>query len=465
VPDAAAFVRSLFGPPGGPAANHKELLEQAAAALADLLLRACARQDPTLERSLTPIRAFLRGPAPEAEKRRLLCHPLFIEGLHTLAPFSAELRRWHDSVAPTPAGQAVPAAQASLGNVALLLLLRADRRWQGEHDLCTDVLGRIGFPFCDWSLALKTDGGDCLASRAVRLRLDHDQASWRLGDTAETPFLEMSRDDCLRMLVDNDDPCDLQRLRYPNARVKPRLQRASPLGASNIRYDPVGFQDFQAHAGLTGGLVKRLLVAIRRDSPAIYRELCTFMHTIRGFEFPPSANGVVASFSDPTLPGVMGINVSYTPRHEPRVDPFCFTWIGHELGHTKDYLNDNILYGKGQALVHNPAESVGPIPRYGRSLAVRTLIQVPYVHLYEWALLMDFWEADFRGLPWRVSGDMVALGNDLAAEIEEAFALIEGRACLTALGVTAVGHFRALFAQALTRWRSVRSRGCHCHRA
>jgi hypothetical protein len=440
--------------------NAGTILSQAAAALADLFLRACSRGDPILEQSLAPIRVFLRGSAPAAEKRRLLCHPLFIEGLHTLAPFSAVLQHWHESVAtPDPPGPPLPATRACLGNVALVVQLRADRHWRGEQDLCTDVLGRIGFPFSDWSLALKTVREEPLASQAVRLMLDHDQACWRLADMAGMPFLIMSRADCVRMIAQNEDPLDLHQLCYPSSGVKPRLQRASPLGRSPIRYDPVAFQDFQAHAGLTGGLVKRLLAAIRRNAPPVYRELCAFIHSIRGFEFPLSSQGAVASFSDPTLPGVMGINVAYTPQHEPRLDPYCFTWIGHELGHTKDYLNDNILYGRGQALVDNPAEGAGLIPRYGRSLAVRTLIQVPYVHLYEWALLMDFWEAGFRGLPWPMSGDTAAVGDDLAAEIEEAFVLIEERANLTPLGVAALDHFRELFAQALARWQSVRARG------
>jgi hypothetical protein len=465
VPDAAALVHRLYGPPGRAATNTRELLDQAAAALADLLARACAEGDPALGRMLAPVRAFLHGAAPAAEKRRLLCHPLFIEGLHGLAPFSAELQRWHEGVTdprpPAPAGQEGPAALASLGNVALALLLRADRHWQGEHDLSTDVLGRVGFPFCDWSLALHTAQGDFLASRAVRLSLDPEQASWRLRDADEPPFLAMSRADCLRMLVENDDPADCRRLRYPNARLKPRLQRAVPLGRSPIRYDPVGFQDFQAHAGLTGGLVESLLAAIRRDAPTVYHELCAYIHTIRGFEFPRSAHGVVGSFSDPTLPGVIGINVSYTPQHEPCVDPFCFTWLGHELGHTKDYLNDNILYGSGQSLLQNAAERTGCIPRYGRPLAVRTLFQVPYVHLYEWALLMDFWEAGFRGLPWQVPGDVIAVGEDLAAEIEEAFALIEAVARLTPLGAAALCHFRDLYALALSRWNALRACGRH----
>ena len=58
----------------------------------------CGFKGKTLRRHLGPIRAFLRGPSPSRLKRRLLCHPRFIEGLHELAPFSPVLRRWHDSV-------------------------------------------------------------------------------------------------------------------------------------------------------------------------------------------------------------------------------------------------------------------------------------------------------------------------------------------------------------------------------
>src|SRR5262249_12900717 len=157
--------------------------------------------------------------------------------------------------------------------------------------------------------------------------------------------------------------------------------------------------------------------AIRLNSPAVYRELRAFLHTVRGFEFPRLATGVVASFSDPTLPGVMGVAVSYTERHEPCLDPLCFTWFGHEMGHTKAYLCETVLYWMSEALIRNAAEYTDPIPRYGRALALRTVIQLPYVHLYEWALLMDFWEAGFHGLPWRVPADAAEVGEDLAAEI------------------------------------------------
>ena len=90
---------------------------------------------------------------------------------------------------------------------------------------------------------------------------------------------------------------------------------------------------------------------------------------------------------------------------------------------------------------------------------MRTLFQVPYVHLYEWALLMDFWEAGFRGLPWSAPAGAAAVGDELAAEIKEAFALIRVRAKLTPLGEVALRHFRELYAVALARWRFVRSRG------
>jgi hypothetical protein len=450
----ATLVYRLFRPPGCPAADGDDLQRLAATAHAALLTRACADGGSALGQALAPLRAFLAGVAPAAAKRRLLCHPLLIEGLHALAPLSDALRHWHDSVAAaTPAAASAPAA---LGNVALALVLRADPNWCGEIDLCTDVLGRVGFPFCDWTLSLHTAGDELLANRVVRLTLGPAEACWRLADTDGPPFLVTSRADCLRMLVGNADPADRDQLQTPDAAVRPRLQQAGHFSRSAIRYDPVGFRD--GHAGLTGGLVGRVLAAIRRNSPAVHRELARLIHTVRGFEFPPAA-GVGASFSDPTLPGVMGVGLSYSTRDEPCLDPFCFTWFGHELGHTKDYLCDSVLYSQGQALVLNPAELTGPIPRYGRPLAVRTLFQVPYVHLYEWALLMDFWEAGFRGLPWPAPAGAAAVGDDLAAEIKEAFALIRERAKLTPLGEVALRHFRELYGLALARWRYVRSHG------
>jgi hypothetical protein len=452
----ATLVYRLFRPPGCPAADGEDVRRLAADAHAGLLDHACADGGAALGRSLAPLQAFLGGVAPAAAKRRLLCHPLLIEGLHALAPLSDALRHWHDSVAAaTPA--AATANGAALGNVAVSLILRADPHWSGDIDIGTDVLGRIGFPFCDWTLALQSDADDLLANRVIRLTLGLSEAVWRLADTDGPPVLVTSRSDCVRMLVGNAEPVDRDRFQFASGKVRSRLQQAGRFGRSPIRYDPVAFR--AGHAGLTGGVVGRVLAAIRRNSPAVYRELARLVHTVRGFEFPESAAGTGASFSDPTLPGVIGMGLSYSPRDEPCLNPFCFTWFGHELGHTKDYLCDSVLYGRGRPLVLNPAETTGPIARYGRPLAVRTLFQVPYVHLYEWALLMDFWESGFRGLPWPAPVGAAAVGDDLAAEIREAFALIRERAQLTSLGEVALRHFRELYGLALARWRFVRSHG------
>src|SRR5437868_6536736 len=152
----ATLLYRLFRPPGYPAADGEDLCRLAADAHAGLLDRACADGGTALGRSLAPLKAFLGGIAPATAKRQLLCHPLFIEGLHALAPLSDALRQWHDSVAAaTPA--AAPANAAALGNVAVALILRADPNWCGDIDLCTDVLGRVGFPFCDWTLALRSE--------------------------------------------------------------------------------------------------------------------------------------------------------------------------------------------------------------------------------------------------------------------------------------------------------------------
>ncbi|HEY2785689.1 MAG TPA: hypothetical protein VGJ05_12030 [Fimbriiglobus sp.] len=454
--DAQTFVRSLYTAPGRVVAGRDGLLDRAAAAHATLFALARTRAGPSLLQALAPIDAYLSGPSPPAEKRRLLCHPLFIEGLHALAPFSAELQRWHDRVTSCPHRPPPdPAAVASLGNVALEIRLRADRTWSGRCDLYTDVLGRIGFPFCDWSVYLPADRDQLPAGRAVSLMLDPSRAFWRLGGRTDDPFLIMPRNDCLRMLVDNDGTLDNRNWTFPDAAVRPKLVRACRLGRSAIRYDPVGIPTGTAHAGITGGLLARIVEAIRRDSPAIYREFRHYIRAIRGFEFPRAK--AVASFSDPTLPGVMGVSVAYSDADEPCLDPFCFTWFGHEMGHTKDYLCDTILYARGESLVTNCGEWTAPIPRYGRPLSIRTLIQIPYVHLYEWTLLMDFWQANFRGLPWAVTGGAAEVGNDCAAEIEESFDLIDAHADLTPVGVAAVRHFHELYAEANDRWQTVRT--------
>src|SRR5262245_27379410 len=128
VSDATTLVRALFGTPGSPLTNGQALLDRAASAHAALLDRAGSDGGAALGRSLAPLREYLGRHTAPADRRRLLCHPLLIEGLHALAPLSPELRRWHDAViAVPPSSPASPPAEsaaASLGNVTLVLLLR-----------------------------------------------------------------------------------------------------------------------------------------------------------------------------------------------------------------------------------------------------------------------------------------------------------------------------------------------------
>jgi len=445
-------MRSLFAPPGTIDANPNVLLKRAAHSYAELFFRAF--ESTALAPSLAPIAAYLNGPDAAARKRRLLCHPLFAEGLHALAPYSAALQSWHDRV--TSASQlrpSDPATASSLGNVALAALLRTDRTWCGRCECCTDLLGRLGFPCCNWTMRLCSGAGAPLANHAVSLTLDHDRACWRLGDGSDHPFLVMPRAECDRMLLDSDPEISAKRLRFPDPAVQLKLTCASRLGSSPVRFDPVGFPDGSDHGAVAGGLVCGLLDAIRENSPSVYQEYRKYIQTVRGFEFPRQAS--VASFSDPTLPGVMGVSVAFTDEDEPCLDPFCFTWFGHEMGHTKDYLSDTVLYSRSESLVTNGCDWSCTIPRYGRPLSVRTIFQIPYVHLYEWELLMDFCETDFHGLPWRVGGGAMAVGDGFAAEIEESFDLIEEWARLTPLGFAAVAHFHDMLDKSMDRWRSL----------
>jgi hypothetical protein len=452
---APSLVRTLFSAPGHVVAHPDTLLAHAASAHADLIARARAEAKPALARSLAPIESYGSGPISPAARHRLFCSPHVIEGLHALAPFSRVLQRWHDGVTSNPIPRPDnPAVIASLGNVALAIRLRKDRHLCGRFELVTDVLGRLGFPFCDWTFLLYSDAGTPLSGQAMALTLDPSRAVWQLGDEPNHDILVMPRRVCDRMLIDNDREIEAGDLIRPDPAIHLRLTCACPLGRSAIRYDPVGIPAGTGHAGVTGGLIARIVAAIRRDSPAIYREFCKYIRTIRGFEFARSAS--VASFSDPTLPGIMGLSVAYTERDEPCLDPFCFTWFGHEMGHTKDYLCDTVLHSLGESLATNGTEWSDSIPRYGRSLPVRTLIQLPYVHLYEWALLMDFAEAGFEGLPWKVLEGTAAIGNDYAAEIEESFHLIDQWADLSTVGIAAMDYFHELFDEANNRWQALR---------
>ncbi len=118
-----------------------------------------------------------------------------------------------------------------------------------------------------------------------------------------------------------------------------------------------------------------------------------------------------------------------------------------------------MAYTHGWRFLQNPHEATPVIPRYGRSLSVRTLFSIPYVHLFEWWLLARFYERRFAGLPWRVFDDAREVGRDLRDEIDESFGLIERHARLTPEGRAVVARMRALVADADAHWRRLCRRG------
>jgi len=389
----------------------------------------------------------------------MLEHPLLAQALHALAGRTPALGLWNEQATTAHAEPiSYRTACAKFGNVAIVPLLKSNPRWQGDVELCTDQYGTLRFPFSDWGVTLyrqQSDDLDPISDHPITCHISDNRVTLRLPDDRLLPALAMSRDTFLRMLLQNDSRIDIEVFEFPHPTIRPRLIYAKRLGRSSIRYEPVGFTSRSDRACLTGTIVERLVEAIRLNSPAIYSELCDHVRTIRGFELPSCRYGLLGSFSKPTIPGEMGFNIPYTKEDQPQLDPFCFTWIGHELGHTRHYLIDDVAYLHGWRFVENPTDVSDMLPRYGRQLAMRTLFQVPYVHLYEWVLLMDFLEARFRGLPWNVAINAIEAGEEVRREIFEAFDIVRGSAKLTPLGRAVMAHMRCLVSLADSRWEQM----------
>jgi hypothetical protein len=128
------------------------------------------------------------------------------------------------------------------------------------------------------------------------------------------------------------------------------------------------------------------------------------------------------------------------------------------LGHTKSYLIETILHVLGLSLAPRHGAYTDMVERYARRLPIRTLLQLPYTHLYEWALLTDAVERGFADLPWTITADPFAFGEDLYAEIEEAFDLISRQVEPTACGHAVLARLWALSKEILARWQQV----CGC---
>jgi hypothetical protein len=224
---------------------------------------------------------------------------------------------------------------------------------------------------------------------------------------------------------------------------------------TGIRFEPIGGDAPSLHAELTGGILANLTSAIARSAPGIFDQLCRCIRTIQGFELPAYGGGQIASFSVPTTPGVIGFNVQYGDADLPRLDPYCFLWLGHELGHTLHYLIDDVAFAHGWRFVLNPADKTPVLSRYGRALSMRIVFQIPYVHRFEWWLLMWFHERGYAGLPWQMHGGAQEIGDDLRAEIRESFELIEQYARLTPAGLSVLARLHELVDEAESHWRQL----------
>jgi hypothetical protein len=461
-----AFALRFFEPPGQPPCAGAPLADAAAACHCRLLHRALGR-DPL--RTRDTVRALLASVVEQSssgEARSILNHPLLIDALHALAAEDLDLRAWDDATAPRGdnalAESSAGHGREKLNNVALSVLLRRFPSWRGRIDLCTDAMGFLRFPASAWSLWLRSARAgelEPLANTVVAVAFEPRLVRWALADDLDDPFMIVARPDCLRLTVGSDPQLSRDRFVFPSSTIRPRLIHAPPLGDSHVRFEPAAFADssFIRHAGLTGAIIQALLDAIHANAPGIHGELDLYLTAIRGHELPTGSNHAIASFSTPNLPGVMNLNIAYSADDEPLLSPFCFTWLGHELGHTKHYLIDDAAYDAGWRFVRNPGDRTRLIPRYGRPLGVRTVFQIPYVHLYELALLTSFMKKQFAGLPWDVAEDPVAFGDEIVAEINDSFALIEESADVTALGREALSHIHWLFDRSLACWNEVRA--------
>ena len=454
--------------PGGRDTGIDVFLRDAARAHQALLSRAAdeTRQlKSATGKLLSGISALVRRIPRRKQRDRFLLDPTFVEAMHAAAGDSPSLAAWHRQIAdPSVAGVWSPASLEGgnhLGNSLLALLLRDDPAWQGNVVLQTDLFGRLRFPQCAWSIALwsKCQGRDAVYSQQpITCSVTRRDVRLSLPGRPHDDLFVMARQEWLRMIVGNSDRLDCRQIVWPECDVGLRLQYASQIPGWHVAYDPVVMSDCDGHASLTGGLVAAALVAIAQQAPAVAAEFDATMSAVRGWELPTAASGTLQSFSDPTLPRVMGINVSYTADDQPRLCPFCFTWFGHELGHTTSYLIETILHVHGHSLTSCHGHFTNTVPRYGRIMPVRTLLQVPYTHLYEWVLMIEFLERGFSALAWTIEEDPVTFADDIRAEIEEAFDLIDQEASISAAGRVAVARLHDLYVDVLERWRRVRVR-------
>lgn len=391
--------------------------------------------------------------SPSNFQKRILLDPVTVEAIHGISSLSPELDDWHRRVASPCASQVIDvspdAARHQLGGLILILILKKSSDWTGEISLLSDLYGRVRFPSTSFNIELKTEEG-VLAKEVVTIKLDDRSAFFQMQNDPQ-PFLVLDRDDFLGGLS-GKQPIRANLPGEPHPTIEPRLHFPKRFTEIEVFYDLIHSQETSTRQNPSAELIQSLLSSIRLNSPHIANEFQQFIRTIRGFEIAGSESGIIQSFSDPELPGVMGLNISYDDSGSPLLAPFAFCWFGHELAHTINYLVQNIAYHRGWQFFTNGEDKSPVIERYGRSLSMRTIFQLPYVHFYEWELLINFIEKGFAGLPWIIEGEPIEIGDDLQKEIEESFDVISDCIQLTPLGQSAMQHFQRQFHNYRSRW-------------
>ena len=161
-------------------------------------------------------------------------------------------------------------AGSSLDNIILPRRLKqvvnGHKTTCGRFQLCSDIYGRVRFPGSDWSITLETcslSGNEVLARQNLSLVIDDLRARWYVNGDQQTPVLELPSEVCFGIVLNTIPALDRRDVICPHPRVRPRIRRAERLGDTPVRYDPIAFQHFAAHADITGAIVSQVLAAMR----------------------------------------------------------------------------------------------------------------------------------------------------------------------------------------------------------
>ncbi len=479
MPTVNDFVADVFLLPGEERATTFSLRREAIRSMESLMRQASSFDGESsdlaivadlIQRRLTPV-----------QRDNWLSSPNWAEALHAISAHNPVLRKWHEAVATPSINDVAPQAEDDagyLGQFLLPLVLHDSPQVCGRFALRTDLLGRIVFPDSDWRIELREQSSQppaassmtsaettddahsgssqrILARELILLYLDPLNACFYREDGSQ-PCFSMPRTCLMRLLANQANGIAYDVHQSDTTGVS--LSRMSRFDSTPVRYEPAYFigETPEESAALTGGVIDDILHTIAQFAPELHNEFCTYVHAIRGYGIPPLNGQLIGSFSDPTQPGVMSLNVTFEEQ-QPLLEPHCFTWFGHELAHTRSYLVDTVAHQSEMAFVRNRRELTPKISRYDRSFPIRTLVQIPYVHMYEWDLLMDAYQSGYFHSATVEGADPNAIVEEIREEIADGFQFIERYADLTELGQNALEHQKELYRDCKRRWSRI---GC-----